>query len=119
LHKPFFVTLNAMKQRRIRLLMLLWLGWYISGPLDTTADFWGSPQEEISDIIVRSTGGAVILVGAVLCIGLAVFRKLMEHCSFLANAVRRRCLPVVFEVSIFRALTAPSLTYSPPVALRI
>lgn len=118
LYNPPYVTLSAMKRRRIRLLALLWLGLYLWGPLDPTVDFWDSPQEEISDTI-RSAGGAVTLVAAGFCIGLALFRKLLKSCSFRANAVRRRCLPLGFEPSIFRVLIAPSLTHSPPLPLRI
>ncbi len=30
---------------------LLWLGWYLSGPLFETLDYWDAPQEEVRDIM--------------------------------------------------------------------
>ena len=107
-----------MKRRSLRLLVLLWLGWYLSGPLFETVDFWDSPQEEIVDL-VRSAGGAVTLVAAVVWFGIALIRKLRERCRYVAGAIRGRILPLVAQLPSFLPLTIPTPSHSPPVPLRI
>ena len=107
-----------MKRRCIRLLVLLWFGWYLSGPLLETVDFWDSPQEEMNDV-ARSAGGAATLIAAVLCFEIVVLRKLRERCRHLATAVRRRFLPLTFETPVLLPRLAPAVTHSPPLPLRI
>lgn len=75
-----------MKRRVARILVLLWFGWYLTGPLCETVDFWDTPREEMHDVIFHAGGGAT-LVAAVLCFGAIVFRKLRERCSRVARTV--------------------------------
>ncbi len=107
-----------MKRRAMRLLPLLWLGWYLSGPLFETVDSWDSPPEEIGDI-TRSAGGTTTLVAAVICFGIVLFRRWRERCLHLAEIVTLRFCPLTFEPLIFLPLTAPAPTNSPPSPLRI
>ena len=69
-----------MTRRALRILILLWLGWYLSGPLCETIDFWDTPPEEMRDVM-RSAGGAATLVAAIFCFGMLLFRKWRERCS--------------------------------------
>ena len=107
-----------MRRRAAKLLVLLWLGWYLSGPLAQFVDSWDSPQEEIGDI-ARSAGGGVTLLGGVICFGIALFRRWRERCLHLARAVRRLRLSVGFKPPIFRPLTPSLSVHSPPLPLRI
>ncbi len=102
-----------MKRRVIRILILLWLGWYLSGPLAATIDFWDSPQEEMKDI-TRDAGGAVTLIAAAVSIGIALARKLRERSLCLAMVLRRGFVPLVSEAPSFLALAAPAPAHSPP-----
>jgi hypothetical protein len=107
-----------MRQCSIKLIALLWLGWYLSGPLCETFDFWDSPEQEIGDV-ARSTGGIATLIAAVACFGIALFRKLCERCLSFASTLRRRLLPQAFGSPFFLNLAAPALSHSPPLLLRI
>ncbi len=110
--------MGRVKRRVIKLLVLLWLGWYLSGPLFEIIDSWDSPQEEIGDII-HSAGGAVTLIAVVVCFGIVTFRKLRERCLYLARAAQRLFVPVNFEPSNFLPLRMPATTHSSPCPLRI
>jgi len=111
-------SINRMRRRIMKLLVLLWLGWYLSGPLAQFVDSWDSPQEEIGDI-ARSAGGVVTLLAGVICFGIALFRRWRDGCLHLARAVRRLRLSVGFKPPIFRALTPSLAVHSPPLPLRI
>jgi len=111
-------SINRMRRRIMKLLVLLWLGWYLSGPLAQFVDSWDSPQEEIGDI-ARSAGGVVTLLAGVICFGIALFRRWRDGCLHLARAVRRLRLSVGFKPPIFRALTPSVAVHSPPLPLRI
>jgi hypothetical protein len=108
-----------MKRRAVRLLALLWLGWYLSGPLAATIDFWDSPQEEAKDI-ARDAGGTITLIAAAVSIAIALACKLRERCLCPASAYRQGFARLVFDVPSFTALAAPAPSHSPPrVSLRI
>ena len=107
-----------MKRRAIRLLVLLWLGWYISGPAFETVDFWDSPQEELSDV-VRSAGGFVALIGVVLCFAIGLFRKLRDGCLAAARAIRHKALPFILQPLVFPPFATSTIAHSPPTPLRI
>ncbi len=109
---------TCMKPQGMRLLVLLWLGWYLSGPLCQTVDFWDSPQEEMGDI-ARSAGGAVTLIAAAVCFGIVLVRKLRQRCTYLARTVRGRILPLTLRPRLFLRVTLPAPSHSPPVPLRI
>jgi hypothetical protein len=118
LRRAFAVTIRAMKRRGMRLLVLLWLGWYLSEPLFATVDSWDSPQEEMSDI-ARNAGGAVTLIAAVVCFGIALLRKLRERWKYVAPTLRRPVLPLTCRAFISLPLVAHLATHSPPLPLRI
>lgn len=107
-----------MKRRVLRILVLLWLGWYISGPLCETIDFWDTPREEMHDVM-NSAGGAATLVAGIFCFGILLFRKWRERSSLLARTLRGRFLPVTFQLPMFSLLAPPAPSPSPPLPLRI
>jgi hypothetical protein len=72
-----------MNRQVLRILFLLWLGWYLSGPLFEMVDRWDTPQEEMGDVL-WSASGAVSLLAAGVCIGILVFQKFRELCCYLA-----------------------------------
>src|SRR2546430_17699453 len=108
-----------MRRHIMKLLVLLWLGWYLAGPLAQFVDSWDSPQEEIGDI-ARSAGGVVTLLGGVICFGIALFRRWRECFLRLTPTARRLRRSVGFTSPIFYPFLALSVTvHSPPVPLRI
>jgi hypothetical protein len=107
-----------MKRRAARIFVLLWLGWYLSGPVAATIDFWDPPTEEMRDVL-RNAGGTAVLVAAAVCIGIVLFRKLREGFGYLARAFCQRFLPLTFTTPIGLPLTLPISTHSPPLPLRI
>lgn len=107
-----------MKRRVLRILVLLWLGWYISGPLCETIDFWDTPREEMRDVM-RSAGGAATLVAGIFCFGILLFRKWRERCSLQARDLRHRFLPLHFQLPTFTLLTASPPCPLATLALRI
>jgi hypothetical protein len=108
-----------MKRQVIRILALLWLGWYFSGPLAAAFDFWDSPQEEMKDI-ARDAGGGVTLLAAAICIGIAQARKLRKRWLRLVASLRRGFLRSTIKSQLSAALAVPEPTHSPPRApLRI
>jgi len=107
-----------MKRRAIKFLVLLWLGWYLSGPVAETIDFWDPPTEEMHDVL-RNAGGAVVLVAAAVCIGIVLLRRLREGFGYLAEAFRQHFLPLTFTTTGCLPLTLPIATHSPPIPLRI
>src|SRR5262245_59212200 len=68
-----------------RILFLIWLGWYITGPLAETFDFWDTPQEEMSDL-ASSLDGALVWAAAAICLAILVSREFCKCCSYLAEA---------------------------------
>lgn len=102
----------------MKLLFLLWLAWYLSGPLFATVDFWDGPQEETTDV-VRNAGGTVVLVAAAVCFGIVLCRKLRDRCRYVASTVRRLVLPLTFGTPVSLPPVAPLATHSPPLPLRI
>ena len=111
------------KKRRCRpaaILILLWIGWYLSGPLAETFDFWDSPKEELADV-VRSAGGFVALLGAAAAVSLAKARKVSQLCAASARRFQRVACPLQIDSKLTRVLfnTNPPQEHSPPLPLRI
>jgi hypothetical protein len=106
------------KGRLVKILVLLWLGWYISGPLCETIDFWDTPHEEMRDVM-RSAGGAATLVAAIFCFGILLFRKWRERYAFLARSLRGRFAPLTLDLRTFTLPRASAPSPSPPLPLRI
>lgn len=102
-----------MKRRALRIVVLLWLGWYLSGPVCETFDFWDPPRAEMHDL-THNAGGVAALIAAVFCVAIFLIRKWRERCSLLPG-VSQRCLPVLnFHLPIFAALATPAASHSPP-----
>jgi hypothetical protein len=78
--------MNDMNRQVVGFLFLLWLVWYLSGPLFETIDFWDTPQEEMGDI-AWSASGALSLMAIGACAGICLFRRFRELCCYLASSV--------------------------------
>src|SRR5215470_8948579 len=103
----------GVKRHALRIVVLLWLGWYTSGPLCETIDFWDTPQEEMRDVMC-SAGGAATLVAGIFCLGILLFRKWRERCSLQARVLRGRLLRLHFHLLTSTLLTAPPPSPLPP-----
>ena len=107
-----------MGQRVLRIFVLLWLGWYLSGPMDQMVDFWDTPPQEMNDI-VRSVGGVVALVGTALGVTLGLIRMLSRRYRL---PLRRLFGLIVIRVERSLLAFIPVIlnpSHSPPVQLRI
>jgi hypothetical protein len=107
-----------MKRRVIRILILLWLGWYLSGPLAATIDFWDPPNEEMHDLL-DNAGGLPILGVLAVCVGIALSQKLQHCVRHLARAIRCFFWSTVFEQVLDLACPPAAPAHSPPIPLRI
>ncbi len=100
------------------MLILLWLGWYLSGPAAATIDFWDTPREEMRDL-VRNAGGLPILGVLALCVGIALIRKLQKCFSHAAKVISQFLHARAFEQLPFLACAPAAPAHSPPTPLRI
>jgi hypothetical protein len=107
-----------MKHRAAKFFVLLWLGWYLSGPISETIDFWDTPKEEMRDVL-RNAGGTVVLVAAAICIGIALLRKSCERFRTLARVFSEFAAPAGLSEPVWHPLISSLPTHSPPVPLRI
>jgi hypothetical protein len=80
-----------MRGRALRIVVLLWFGWYLSGPLAATIDRWDGPRQEFHDIQFNA-GGGVVLVAAAFCFAIFLVKKFRER--FL-SPLRSVCQAVV------------------------
>ena len=103
--------------RFVRLLILLWLAWYLPGPICEVVDFWDSPAEEMQDVAFHG-GGALSLAAAAF--GVALANKTRTLYRVLARAARvieaARSGPALLICVIARTIPQG---VSPPVPLRI
>jgi hypothetical protein len=107
-----------MRRKVLRLTVLAWLGWYLSGPVCATFDFWDPPRAEIHDIQCNA-GGAAVLIAAIFCFAAALIRKLREGFQCQARMSGVNLLSLIFFLSPFIP-EEPALSHSPPLsALRI
>jgi|GEM_PF-1184908 len=110
--------MQGMRRRGVRLLFLLWLGWYLSGPLFETIDRWDSPREEISDV-ARSAGGATTLLAVLVSFGIALFRRLQDR-GLVRTVLRGNPFASASLVMpVLESSGAPAFAHSPPCCLRI
>ena len=107
-----------MKPRAVKVFFLLWFGWYLSGPVAETIDFWDPPTEEVHDV-QRNAGGTVVLVAAAVCIAILLLRKSRALFRQIAGLVRQHFSPLSWSPSVCPPLTLSVLTHSPPLLLRI
>lgn len=109
------VEFSTMRYQTLRIAMLLWLGWYLSGPLGASFDSWDPPREAVHDV-ARNAGGAVTLVGAIFCFAAYFIRKWRERCSFPARILRGWLPPLSFYLPTFVVTARPASSHSPPVS---
>jgi hypothetical protein len=107
-----------MRRRALRILVLLWLGWYLWGPVDPVFDFWDTPRQQLCDM-VRMAGGVVALMGVGLATASIQIRKLCDRFRLAARAphgvIARQPQPAPVAL-----LPIPSQSaHSPPIPLRI
>jgi hypothetical protein len=102
----------------MRILILLWLGWYLSGPIAATIDFWDPPNEEMRDLL-HNAGGLPIFGVLAVCVGIALSRKLQHCVRQLARSIRCFFQPMVFEQVMDLAFPPATPAHSPPTPLRI
>jgi len=107
-----------MKPRAVKVFFLLWFGWYLSGPVAETIDFWDPPTEEVHDV-QRNAGGTVVLVAAAVCIAILLLRKSRALFRQIAGLVRQHFSPLSWSPSGCPPLTLSVPTDSPPLLLRI
>ncbi|HET7213458.1 MAG TPA: hypothetical protein VFL79_07720 [Terriglobia bacterium] len=108
-----------MKGQILRIFVLLWLAWYVWGPLDPVFDYWDTPRQTMSDM-ERSANGTVVLIAGVFVFASLQVRKLRErfHRSLLvvqtavASPPRPTCAAAL-------ALVPIQLIHAPPAPLRI
>ncbi|HEV2423854.1 MAG TPA: hypothetical protein VGZ29_03395 [Terriglobia bacterium] len=107
-----------MKLRLIKIVLLVWLGCYLSGPLAASFDSWDSPREELHDV-QRNAGGAVTLVLAVFFVVSLLFRKWRERVLSAARRLAEQAatVPTLAPVRVFATSSASS--HSPPSPLRV
>lgn len=106
-----------MTQRSIKVLGMLWLCWYLAGPLSEIVDTWDTPREEMHDIFLYA-GGSVTLAAAGWFASVLA-RRLRRRWSQIARAVHGRFRPALFETPMpFRfAARDPQLSASPPLRI--
>lgn len=109
-----------MKGRAVRLITLLWLGWYLSGPMCETVDRWDGPRQELGDVLFHA-GGALVILAAATLVGPRLLKRLSEAVvrslapNRLYPSTVSRCAGLVFSGD----LLAPKTANSPPRPLRI
>jgi hypothetical protein len=109
-----------MKARVIRIFVLLWLSWYIWGPVDPMVDFWDTPRQTMSDM-ERAASGIVVLMAAGFAVALLQRRNLRDRFRFYSHIT----LGLVASASDPITLLCLSISFSlqpihsPPVLLRI
>ncbi len=109
---------EGVKRTALRVVVLLWLGWYISGPVAETFDFWDGPRQEVHDILTNASG-RLTLFACGFCLILFEARKLRARYSLSRkSAYLRKGAPAVLHIACepVRLLTP---IHSPPTPLRI
>ena len=107
-----------MKRRALKVFVLLWFGWYLSGPVAETIDFWDPPTEEMRDV-QGNAGGAMVLVAAAVCIGILLLRKSRALFRQIAELVHQHLSALTWSPSVCPPQTLSVPTHSPPLLLRI
>jgi hypothetical protein len=108
------------KTRWLGIVVLLWLGWYISGPIAETCDFWDTPRQEFHDITTNA-GGGIVLLAAAFGLGMAAARKWREIHAPVSEMIRRKADRGLTAWSAQRAALNGCFeaAHSPPIPLRI
>lgn len=102
----------------LRIFVLLWLAWYIWGPVDPMVDFWDSPRQTMADM-ERAAGGVVVLIAAGFVMAKLLSRNLRERFR-LASHTALGLIVCPAQVATASHFSIPyQLIHSPPVPLRI
>ncbi len=109
---------NAVKRRLLRIIVLLWIGWYAVGPAAETFDYWDGPHQELHDILFNA-GGGVTLIACAFSFVILQTKKLRERCSPPHHSVRTRIVASIFEPFVFEPRLSLASIHSPPIPLRI
>src|SRR5439155_19585710 len=89
-----------------RIVFVIWLGWYLTGPLAETFDFWDTPQEEMGDL-ASSLDGALVWAAAAICLAIVVSRQFCKCCSYLAEAGLLDLLSLILVPLVDLSATEP------------
>jgi hypothetical protein len=107
-----------MKGRMLRILVLLWLAWYIWGPVDPAVDWWDTPRQTMADM-VRAAGGTVVLMGAGLAMAQLQGRRLRDGFRQYSHATLSLVMHSVQSVTVAFLCIPTQRIHAPPVPLRI
>jgi hypothetical protein len=107
-----------MRQRALRIIILLWLGWYLAGPLAEVVDRWDGPRAEVHDI-QSNAGGRLTLLAAAFCFAIFWVKKLREYCRDLSRTFCRQLPSLRFTHLLALGTALPVDIHSPPFPLRI
>jgi len=108
-----------MKRRALRAFVLLWLGWYLSGPAAEMVDFWDTPAQEMQDVVFHGSG-VLTVIAVAFYIGAALVRKLQQLCKALVRTVRAAQIAMSSFRSSARIIPViSSHGVSPPIPLRV
>lgn len=107
-----------MKHRVLRIVVLLWLGWYISGGVCDFFDYRDTARKELHDNI-NTAGGKAIVIAVVFCFGILITRKWRERQSLRSGVLQNNFRPLTLNFPEFTLVRASSSTASPPSPRRI
>lgn len=107
-----------MRTRALRIAILLWLGWYLWGPVDQVVDFWDTPRQQLCDM-VRAAGGVVVLMGAGVAVARMQTRKLHDRFRRAARTLRGVIDRRPEATAVVLVPTRSHLAHAPPISLRI
>ena len=107
-----------MKWRLLRIVVLLWIGWYVAGPVAETLDYWDGPHQEIHDILFNA-GGGVTLVACAFSLVILQARKLKDLFSLPRNSERALIAGGTLGPVIAELCLSPISIHSPPFPLRV
>ena len=102
----------------LRILVLLWLAWYVWGPIDPAVDWWDTPRQTMADM-VRAAGGVVVLMGSGFAIALLQSRKLRDRFRLYAHARLSLAVCSVQLVTVALLSIPAQPIHAPPIPLRI
>ena len=109
---------GTMGLRLLRIVILLWMGWYLTGPVAETIDRWDGPRQEMHDILFNA-GGGMTLFACAFCVVIHQARKMRERCSRPQGALELQPSGLILALPACFALLPDASTHSPPAPLRI
>jgi len=111
--------IKNMRPRILRVLALLWLGWYLAGPVCEAVDTWDGPQEELQDVIFHA-GGALTVMAAGFCAGQVLSRRFRRLGEVLAQRARIHLVAILaLKPQTFVPLTSLLADNPTPVPIRV